>query len=60
LTKIDGYLDHLRENLETLDEQIVNARKMSRLAGGTRIAVRMLCSGRRLSATSWSSATRHC
>jgi hypothetical protein len=27
--KLNGYLDHLRENLETLDEQIANARKMS-------------------------------
>jgi hypothetical protein len=30
--KLHGYLDHLRENLETLDEQIVNARKMSKPA----------------------------
>jgi hypothetical protein len=31
--KLNGYLDHLRENLETLDEQIVNARKMSKKKG---------------------------
>jgi hypothetical protein len=31
--KLNGYLDHLRENLETLNEQITNARKMSRLKG---------------------------
>ncbi len=31
--KLNGYLDHLRENLETLDEQIVNARKMSKRKG---------------------------
>jgi hypothetical protein len=31
--KVNGYLDHLRENLETLDEQIVNARKMSKKRG---------------------------
>lgn len=30
---IHGYLDRLRENLETLDEQIVNARKMSKKKG---------------------------
>lgn len=30
---IHGYLDRLRENLETLDEQIVNARKMSKRKG---------------------------
>jgi uncharacterized small protein (DUF1192 family) len=30
---IHGYLDHLRENLEILDEQIVNARKMSKPKG---------------------------
>ena len=30
---IHGYLDRLRENLETLDEQIVNARKMSEKKG---------------------------
>jgi hypothetical protein len=31
--KLNGYLDHLRENLETLDDQIVNARKMSKPKG---------------------------
>jgi hypothetical protein len=31
--KLGGYLDHLRENLEILDEQIVNARRMSRKKG---------------------------
>ena len=31
--KLNGYLDHLREHLETLDEQIVNARKMSKKKG---------------------------
>ena len=31
--KLNGYLDHLRENLETLDEQIVNARRMSKKKG---------------------------
>jgi len=30
LTKLKGYLDGLRENLEALDEQIENARKMSK------------------------------
>ena len=31
--KLNGYLDHLRENLETLDEQIANARTMSKRKG---------------------------
>jgi hypothetical protein len=30
LTKLDGFLDHLRENLKVLDEQIENARVMSK------------------------------
>jgi hypothetical protein len=33
LTKFKGYLDRLRENLETLDEQIENARAMSKRKG---------------------------
>jgi hypothetical protein len=33
LTRIDGYLDHLPENLEVLDEAIANARKMSKPKG---------------------------
>ena len=31
MTKLKGYLDRLRENLVTLDEQIENARKMSKV-----------------------------
>jgi hypothetical protein len=33
LTKFKGYLDRLRENLETLDEQIENARQNSKVKG---------------------------
>ena len=34
MTKFKGYLDRLRENLVTLDEQIENARKMSKVKKG--------------------------
>jgi hypothetical protein len=33
LTKIKGYLDRLRENIDVLDESIANARKMSKRKG---------------------------
>ncbi len=33
MTKLNGFLDHLRENLEVLDEQIATARKMSKPKG---------------------------
>jgi len=33
LTELHGFLDHLRENLEILDEQIENARAMSKEKG---------------------------
>ena len=41
MTKFKGYLDHLRENLEVLDEQIANARKMSKgkKAGDKKVAL---------------------
>ncbi|MCX6658952.1 MAG: hypothetical protein NTX81_01030 [Candidatus Bathyarchaeota archaeon] len=41
MTKFKGYLDRLRENLETLDEQIENARKMSKVKkkGDNRVAL---------------------
>jgi hypothetical protein len=35
LTELHGFLDHLRENLEILDEQILNAREMSKKEDAT-------------------------
>ncbi len=39
MAKLNGFLDHMRENLEVLDEQIAIARKRSKLKGNADKAV---------------------